>query len=69
MRLSPKSAVFSSSSRLAVVAVLGAAVAGCSSDFSRTVEGPYSGTTSNQQSIIGGQPAAPALRLARAAPD
>lgn len=58
MRLFPKSAVFASSSRLAVVAVLGASVAGCSSDFSRMAEGPtYGGTTSNQQAIIAGQTA------------
>jgi murein DD-endopeptidase MepM/ murein hydrolase activator NlpD len=69
MRLSPKSAVFGSSSRLAVVAVLGAAVAGCSSDFSRTVEGPYSGTTSNQQAIIAVQPAASAYPGAQPYPD
>lgn len=56
MRLSSQSAVFASSSRLAVLAVLAATVAGCSSDFSRMAEGPaYGGTTSNQQAIIAGQ--------------
>lgn len=58
MRLPPNAAIFASSSRPAILAVLGAVLAGCSSDFSRMAEGPaYGGTTQNQQAIIAGQPA------------
>lgn len=69
MRLPPENAVFATSSRLAILAVLGAVLAGCSSDFSRMAEGPaYGGTTQNQQAIIAGQPAPQAYPAAQPYP-
>jgi murein DD-endopeptidase MepM/ murein hydrolase activator NlpD len=54
MSLSPKRAVFVTSSRLAVLAALGAVLSGCSQDFSRMAEGPaYGGNTPNQQAMLG----------------
>ncbi|WP_407051354.1 peptidoglycan DD-metalloendopeptidase family protein [Methyloraptor flagellatus] len=46
--------------QVALVALLSAGAAGCSSDFSRFGEPVYTGSTPNQKSILGGAPAQPA---------